>query len=341
MDPMSLPGTPTAGWHGRRPGTHRPSPGPPDRVGEASLVGVGGRLHGNPWVMAAYRCHTAHPGPAEVAQARKGDRLGSVGGSCASFRPPGRNVLRTAPRQHATARVRSSGPALAQRAGMRTPCALGSTCAPAVSSFGRRPSAMAATRSDGRLLAGAGQMGPNADRSPRRRRARVEGELCRGSTSTLGPRPRAYTPGAMVARAWSGLMCLETQGTRGGRPALDLLGAAESLTHGRLKIPYISEFPRWACLWRRSASRCIPAGRSGRNVGMGTGVADGPEVRRAGRRLGLKNMGPSAGRVGALGGSPEMRRNSNFDRVASFKISATLSTSATFIIISNRHWARR
>ena len=158
MDPMSLPGTPTAGWHGRRPGTHRPSPGPPDRVGEASLVGVGGRLHGNPWVMAAFRCHTAHPGPAEVAQARKGDRLGSVGGSCASFRPPGRNVLRTAPRQHATARVRSSGPALAQRAGMRTPCALGSTCVPAVSSNGRQRTAAAAICSDGRFVAGAAQI---------------------------------------------------------------------------------------------------------------------------------------------------------------------------------------
>jgi hypothetical protein len=42
------------------------------------LAGVGGRLHGNPCVMAAYRCHTAHPGPAEVAQARKTERLGSV-----------------------------------------------------------------------------------------------------------------------------------------------------------------------------------------------------------------------------------------------------------------------
>ena len=171
----------------------------------------------------------------------------------------------------------------------------------------------------------------NADRSPGRRQAGRDGEPPSGSTSTWEPRSRAYTPGAMVARAWSGLMCLETQGTRGGRQTLDLVGAAESLTHGQLKIAYISEFPRWACLWRRSASRCIPAGRSGRNVGMGTGVADGPEVRRAGRRLGLKNMGPSAGRVGALGGSPEMRRNSNFDRVASFKIYATLSTSATFI----------
>jgi hypothetical protein len=31
--------------------------------------------------MAAYRCHTAHPWPAEVAQAGNNDRLGSVGGS--------------------------------------------------------------------------------------------------------------------------------------------------------------------------------------------------------------------------------------------------------------------
>ena len=117
--------------------------------------------------------------------------------------------------------------------------------------------------------------------------------------------PRAYTLGAMVARAWSGLMCLETQGTRGGRQTLDLDGAAESSTHGRLDSTCVSEIPRWACRWRRSASRCLPDGRSGRNVGMGTGAADGPEVGRAERRLGLKNMGPSAGRVGALGGSPE------------------------------------
>ena len=40
-----------------------------------------GRLPGNSCVMAAYRCHAAHPWPAEVAQARNNDRLGSVGGS--------------------------------------------------------------------------------------------------------------------------------------------------------------------------------------------------------------------------------------------------------------------
>jgi hypothetical protein len=68
-------------WHGRRPATHRPSPGPPHGVGEAGLVGVAGRLPGNSCVMAAYRCQAAHPRPAEVAQARNNDRLGSVGGS--------------------------------------------------------------------------------------------------------------------------------------------------------------------------------------------------------------------------------------------------------------------
>ena len=49
---------------GGDPETHQPSPAPPRRVGEAGLAGVGGRLHGNPCIMAAYRCHTAHPGPA-------------------------------------------------------------------------------------------------------------------------------------------------------------------------------------------------------------------------------------------------------------------------------------
>ena len=43
------------------------------------------------------------------------------------------------------------------------------------------------------------------------------------------PRPRAYTPGAMVARAWSDLMCLETQGTRGGRQKLVLDGCGRGL----------------------------------------------------------------------------------------------------------------
>ena len=40
--------------------------------------------------------------------------------------------------------------------------------------------------------------------------------------------------GAMVARAWSGLMCLETQGMRGGTQTLVLDGVAEGLTHSRV-----------------------------------------------------------------------------------------------------------
>ena len=74
------------------------------------------------------------------------------------YRPPGRNVLRTAPRQHASARVPPSRPALAQRAGMRTACALGGTCVLAVSSFGRQRTAAAAICSDGRFVAGAAQI---------------------------------------------------------------------------------------------------------------------------------------------------------------------------------------
>ena len=106
-------------------------------------------------------------------------------------------------------------------------------------------------------------------RSSRRRRVRLEGETCRGSTFASEPRPRACTPGAMDARNWSRLMCLETQGTRGGGPALVLDGMAEGLTHNQLGSTYVSDVTRWACRWRRSASRCIPDGRSGRNVGVG------------------------------------------------------------------------
>ena len=179
---------------------------------------------------------------------------------------------------------------------------------------------MAAICSDGRFVAGAAHILSECRPQPWAPAGWWDGEPPSGSTSTVEPRPRAYTLGAMVARVWSGLMRLETQGPRGGRQTLDLGGVAESLTYDRLESTDVSEVPRWACRWRRSASRCIPDGRSGRNVGMGTGAADGPEVGRAERRPGLKNTGPSAGRVGALGGSRETRRNSNFDTVASFKI---------------------
>ena len=163
----------------------------------------------------------------------------------------------------------------------------------------RRPSAMAATRSDGRLLAGAGQMGPNADRSPRRRRVRVEGKLSRDSTSTLEPRPRAYTPVAMVARVWSGSMCLETQGTRGGRRTLDLGGAAESLTHGRLDSTCVSEDPRSKPRLRSFAARHARDQPLGRNVATGHPATDGPEMKRGRRQAGRTNTGPNAGGVSA------------------------------------------
>ena len=151
----------------------------------------------------------------------------------------------------------------------RRPRALGSTCAPAATSFGRQRAAVAAMRIDGWLGAGVRKCERMPTRSSRRRRVRLEGETCRGSTFASEPRPRACTPGAMDARNWSRLMCLETQGTRGGGPALVLDGMAEGLTHTQLGSTYVSDVTRWACRWRRSASRCIPDGRSGRNVGVG------------------------------------------------------------------------
>ena len=110
-------------WHGRRPATHRPSPGPPHGVGEAGLVGVAGRLPGNSCVMAAHRGHAAHPGPAEVAQARNNDHLGLVGGSRARLpaawwdiscaRHPGNTPLHAG---HRRDRLSRSEPGCARRA---------------------------------------------------------------------------------------------------------------------------------------------------------------------------------------------------------------------------------
>ena len=138
-------------------------------------------------------------------------------------------------------------------------------------------------------------------RSPKRRPARVEGELCRGSTFTLGARPRVHTLGVMVARAWSGLMCLETQGTRGGRQTLDLDGAAEVLTHGQFCSTYISEVPRSKPRWRPVAQRHARDQRLGRNVAIWYQATGGSEVKRGGRRAGRTNTGPNAGGVSALG----------------------------------------
>jgi hypothetical protein len=194
------------------------------------------------------------------------------GGVCGAQRP-GNVQPRRLP-------VPPSGSAVTHRIEMRRPCALGSTCASAATSFGTQRAAVAAVRIDGWLGASVRKCERMQTRSPRRRRVRLEGEPCLESTFALEPRPRACTPGAMDARNWSRLMCLETQGTRGGGPALVLDGMAERLTHNQLGSTYVSEVTRWACRWRRSASRCIPDGRSGRNVGTGTGPADMPEVRR-------------------------------------------------------------
>jgi hypothetical protein len=108
-------------------------------------------------------------GPVEQA---RNDRLGSVGGSRAVTRArlpaawAERAVHGTPATRHCTYHLRDR---LAQRAGMRTPCALGGMCAPVAPSFGRQRTAVAAICSDGRFVAGAAQIRVNADRSPGRR----------------------------------------------------------------------------------------------------------------------------------------------------------------------------
>ena len=160
-----------------------------------------------------------------------------------------------------------AGSAVTHRIEMRRPRALGSTCAPAATSSGRQPAAVAAMRIDGWLCAGVRKCERMPTRSPRRRRVRREGEPCRGSTFALEPRPRACTPGAIDARHRSGLMCLETQGTRGGGPALVLDGMAEELTHKQLGDARRSEGPCSKWRWRSPAVRCVPEGRSARGRG--------------------------------------------------------------------------
>ena len=204
---------------------------------------------------------------------------------------------------------------------MRRPCALGSTCASAATSFGRQRAAVAAMRIDGWLGAGVRKCERMPTRSSRRRRVRLEGEPCRGSTFDLEPRPRACTPGAMDARNWSRLMCLETQGTRGGGPALVLDGMAEGLTHTQLGSTYVSDFTRWACRWRRLRRGAYRMGVQVETWGSGTGPANEPEVRRGRRRPGLRNTVPSTGRVCALGLVLERGRS----RISNFSQDGTTS----------------
>ena len=110
-----------------------------------------------------------------------------------------------------------------------------------------------------------------------------------------------HTLGVMVARAWSGLMCLETQGTRGGRQTLVLGGEAESLTGGQVESTYVSEDPRSKPRLRLVAARHARDPPLGRNVAIWYQATDGPEVKRGGRRAGQKNRGPTAGGVSAPG----------------------------------------
>ena len=103
----------------------------------------------------------------------------------------------------------------------------------------------------------------------------------------------------MVARAWSGLMCLETQGPRGGRQTLDLDGVAEVLALGQLESTHRSEDPRSKPRLRLVAARHARDQRLGRNVATGHQATGGSEVKRGERRAGRTNTGPNAGGVSA------------------------------------------
>ncbi len=102
----------------------------------------------------------------------------------------------------------------------------------------------------------------------------------------------------MVARVWSGLMCLPgdtTQGTRGGRQTLDLGGAAETVTHGQLESAHVSEDPRSKPRLRLVAARHARDQPLGRNVATGHPATDGPEVTRVRRREGRTKTVRNAG----------------------------------------------
>ena len=152
---------------------------------------------------------TAHPRSAELAQARNNDRLGSVGGLrarvpvihawgvCAAHRalatPTERRLLPPSGLAVARQHVRTSchepreavhrgGCNAQRRAAPFWPVTNGSECRPHW------------------------QPGPPAAAGACGMRAFP----CKYVHFGAKPRPRAYTPGAMVARAWSDLMCLET-----------------------------------------------------------------------------------------------------------------------------------
>jgi hypothetical protein len=130
-------------------------------------------------------------------------------------------------------------------------------------------------RSNGRTLSGVSHMS-ECRPQPWAPAGWSAGEPPSDITFTLEPRPRAYTPGAMVARLWSGLMCLETQGPRGGRQTLVLGGVAESLTGGQVESTYVSEDPRSKPRLRLVAARHARDQPLGRNVATGHPATDGP-----------------------------------------------------------------
>ena len=103
----------------------------------------------------------------------------------------------------------------------------------------------------------------------------------------------------MVARVWSGSMCLETQGPRGGRQTLDLGGVAESLTRDQVESTYVSEDPRSKPRFRLVAARHARDQPFGRKLATGHPATDGPEVTRGRCRAGRTNTGPNAGGVSA------------------------------------------
>ena len=129
---------------------------------------------------------------------------------------------------------------------------------------------------DGALLSGPSQMGVSADPQPP-----GDGECVGAASFAVEVRPlwsRGHVrtrPGRWL-RVWFSLMCLETQGSKGCKPAPGLDGVAHGLTLGRLASTYISEVPRSKPRRRPVAARHARDQRLGRSVGNGHSATDGP-----------------------------------------------------------------
>ena len=113
----------------------------------------------NPCVMAAHRGHPALPGPAEVAQARNNDRLGSVGGLHARV-IHARVGISCALHPGNTPSAGACHVGIGCRTATEThrPCALGSTRASATTSLGSWSTAVAAMCCNGRPLSRPSQL---------------------------------------------------------------------------------------------------------------------------------------------------------------------------------------